>query len=69
MSHWRKVFLGNRGFGINMLACFCFVMLAVYGWGMSWAEVGYYLLLILTVFGVILAVAFLLGFLIRKIRK
>lgn len=69
MSRWKKNFLGNRGFGVNMLACFCFIMLAVYGWGLTWGEVGRYLLFILILLAAVLALAFVLGFLLRKIRK
>lgn len=69
MNRWKKNFLGNRGFGVNMLACFCFIMLAVYGWGLTWEEVGGYLLFILILLAVVLALAFVLGFLLRKIRK
>lgn len=69
MSRWKKNFLGNRGFGVNMLACFCFIMLAVYGWGLTWEEVGSYLILILILLGVVLTLAFILGFILRKIRK
>lgn len=69
MKNWRKSFFGNRGFGINMLACFCFLMLAVYGWGLTWGEVGQYLLILLLLLIIILIPALLLGWLLRKIRK
>jgi peptidoglycan/LPS O-acetylase OafA/YrhL len=69
VKNWRKSFLGNRGFGVNMLACFCFIMLAVYGWGLGWQEVGQYLLIIICLLAALLIPAFLLGFLLRKIRK
>lgn len=69
LKHWKKSFLGNRGFGINMLACFCFIMLAVYGWGLTWKEVGNYLLIFLVILIALLIPAFLIGLLLRKIRK
>jgi hypothetical protein len=69
LKYWRKSFLGNRGFGINMLACFCFIMLAVYGWGLTWREVGSYLLTLLIILAAMLIPAFLIGLLLRKIRK
>lgn len=69
MMRWRKSFFGNRGFGVNMLACFCFLMLAVYGWGLTWGEVGKYFLMFLLLLVIILLPAFLLGFLLRKLRK
>lgn len=68
MSRWKNL-LGNRGFGVNMLACFCFIMLAVYGWGLTWGEVGRYFLLFLLLLAIILIPAFLLGLILRKIRK
>jgi hypothetical protein len=69
VKNWRKSFFGNRGFGVNMLASFCFIMLAVYGWGLTWQQVGYYFLMFLLILVIILAFAFCLGFLLRKIRK
>jgi uncharacterized membrane protein YedE/YeeE len=69
VKSWRKSLFGNRGFGVNMLACFCFIMLAVYGWGLGWQEVGKYFLMFLLVLIIILIPAFLFGFLLRKIRK
>lgn len=52
-----------------MLACFCFIMLAVYGWGLGWLEVGKYFLMFLLVLAIILVPAFILGYLLRKLRK
>ncbi len=52
-----------------MLACFCFIMLAVYGWGLTWQEVGHYFLMFMLILLIIVIPAFLLGFLLRKIRK
>ena len=69
MSRWKKSIFGNRGFGVNMLACFCFIMLAVYGWGLTWEEGGSYLLFILMLLAAVLVLAFVLGFIWRKIRK
>lgn len=69
MKPWLKSFFGNRGFGVNMLACFCFLMLAVYGWGLTWQEVGKYFLMFLLLLIIILVPAFLLGFFLQKFRK
>jgi peptidoglycan/LPS O-acetylase OafA/YrhL len=69
VKNWRKSFFGNRGFGVNMLASFCFIMLAVYGWGLGWQEVGKYLLIIICLLAALLIPALLLGLLLRKIRK
>lgn len=58
----------NRGLGVNLLASFCFVMLAVYGWGMTWEKVGNFLLVLLALLGGVIAIAALLGWLLRKIK-
>ncbi|MBK8185987.1 MAG: hypothetical protein IPK77_01285 [Cellvibrio sp.] len=69
MKNWRKSIFGNRGFGVNMLACFCFIMLAGYGWGLGCFDVGKYFLMFLLVLAIILVPAFILGYLLRKLRK
>lgn len=58
--------LRHRGLGINLLAGFCFLMLAVYGWGLSWKELGGYLLVLLTLLGALIGTAGLLGWLLHK---
>lgn len=69
MSKWRKSLFGNRGLGVNLIASFCFILLAVYGWGLTWQEVGEYLVFIIGLLAALLIPAFLLGLLLRKIRK
>jgi len=69
MNKLRKALFGNRGVGVNLIASFCFILLAVYGWGLTWREVGQYLLILLCLLVVILVPAFFLGLLLRKIRK
>ncbi len=61
--------LRHRGLGINLLAGFCFLMLAVYGWGLSWKEMGGYLLALLVFLGVLIGTAALLGWLLNKAKR
>lgn len=56
----------HRGLGINLLAGFSFLMLAVYGWGFSWDTLGGYLLIIFGLLIGLISIAALLGFLLRK---
>lgn len=56
----------HRGLGINLIAGFCFLMLAVYGWGLGWDDLGGYLLVILIFFVSLICFAALLGWLLRK---
>lgn len=59
----------HRGFGINLLAGFCFLMLAVYGWGLKWEDLGGYLLVILILLVGLIGFAALLGWLLRKLMR
>lgn len=61
--------LRNRGLGVNLLAGMCFLFLAVYGWGLSWRELGGYLLVLLVLLVALLASAALLGWLMYKIKR
>lgn len=65
---WHKPFR-HRGLGINLLASFCFLMLAVYGWGMTWEELGSYLLVLVILLGGLIAIAAFFGWLLNKIRR
>lgn len=60
--------LRHRGLGINLLAGFCFLMLAVYGWGLSWKEMAGYLLVLLIFLGGLIGLAALLGWLLYKLK-
>jgi uncharacterized SAM-binding protein YcdF (DUF218 family) len=56
----------HRGLGINLIAGFCFLMLAVYGWGLGWGDLGgYFVVIIIFLLGLICFAA-LLGWLLRK---
>lgn len=59
--------LKHRGLGINLIAGFSFLMLAVYGWGLDWDDLGGYLLVILILLVGLIGVAALLGWLLRKV--
>lgn len=61
--------LRHRGLGINLLAGFCFLMLAVYGWGLTWKEMGGYLLVLIIFLGTLISIAALLGWCLHKLRK
>jgi len=58
--------LRHRGLGINLLAGFSFLMLAVYGWGLSWEVLGRYLLVIAGLLIGLIFIAAILGWLLRK---
>lgn len=57
----------HRGLGINLIAGFSFLMLAVYGWGLDWEDLGGYLLVILIFLVGLIGLAALLGWLLRKL--
>lgn len=59
--------LRQRGLGINLIAGFCFLLLAVYGWGLRWSELGLYFLTLLVLLGGVIALAALCGYLLRKL--
>lgn len=63
---FRKIFK-NRGLAVNMIASLSFIVLAVYGWGLSWRELlGYVGVLLICLVGVV-GLAMLAGFLLRKL--
>jgi hypothetical protein len=59
----------HRGLGINLIAGFSFLMLAVYGWGLEWKDLGSYLLAILILLGGLIGLAALLAWLLSKVRR
>ncbi len=61
--------LRHRGLGINLLAGFCFLMLAVYGWGLSWKEMGSYLLVLLVFLTGLIGAAASLAWLLSKAKR
>ncbi len=58
--------LKYRGLGINLLAGFCFIMLVVYGWDLTWEELAGYLLLLFICLAGLVFVAAGLGSLLRR---
>lgn len=61
--------LKYRGLGINLLAGGCFIVLAVVGWGLSWAELIHYLLLLSICLAGLISVAAGLGWLLRRLMR
>lgn len=59
----------HRGLGINLIAGFCFIMLATFGWGLEWSEVFKYLLILLAVLSGLVGCAAGLGYLLRLLRR
>lgn len=64
----RKLFK-NRGMAVNMLAGFAFLALAVYGWGLTWDDLLGYLLISLVCLLLVVGLATLAGFLLRKLAE
>lgn len=62
-----RKFLKHRGFGINMLACTAFLLLAVYGWGLPGRDLLSYFFIVIACLAAVVGLAFLAGFLLRKI--
>lgn len=60
--------LRNRGVGLNLIAGVCFILLLVNGWGLSWSELGGYLLALLVLLGGVMALAALCGWLLHKLK-
>jgi len=65
---FRRLFR-NRGLGINLLAGLSFLLLAVYGWGLSWDVLADYLLVIIALFVVLAGMAVLLAWGLRKLSR
>lgn len=58
--------LKNHGLGLNLIAGACFILLLVNGWGLSWRELGGYLLALLILLGGVIGLAALCGWLLHK---
>lgn len=61
-----RKFFKNRGFAINMLACTAFLFLAVYGWNLPGKELLHYFLIALVSLAILIGLALLAGYLLRK---
>lgn len=59
-------FKRSRTIALQMIACFAFIMLAIYGWGLPVSEALYYLLVLVTGLVVVIGLAFGCGFLLSK---
>ncbi|WP_062067217.1 hypothetical protein [Cellvibrio sp. OA-2007] len=60
--------LKSRGLGLNLIAGACFILLLVNGWGLSWQELGGYLLALVVLLGGLIGVAALCGWILHKLR-
>ena len=58
-----------RGLGINFLAGACFILLAAFGWGLSWEELRNYLVLLLICLTGLIGAAAGLGWLLRRVMR
>ena len=65
---FRKL-LKHRGLGLNLIAGACFILLLVNGWGLSWHELGGYLLALLLLLGGLIGFAALCGWILHKLTK
>lgn len=63
---FRKL-LKNRGLGLNLLVGLCFIVLLVKGWGLSWREIGEYLVVLVVLLGGVIGLAALCGWLLHKL--
>lgn len=61
--------LKNRGLGLNLIAGACFILLLVNGWGLSWSELGSYLLALMVLLGGLIGFAALCGWLLHKFTR
>ncbi|WP_323814540.1 hypothetical protein [Cellvibrio sp. NN19] len=61
--------LRNRGLGLNLIAGACFILLLVNGWGLSWRELGGYLLALVILLGGVIALAAFCGWVLHKVRR
>lgn len=59
----------NRGLGINLLAGLSFLLLAIYGWGLSWELLVNYFLIIIGLFITLASIAALMVFGLRRWAK
>jgi hypothetical protein len=61
-----KKLLRNRGLGVNLIAGLCFILLMVFGWGLSWVQLTNYIVIFLVVIAVVISLAAIAGWLLRK---
>lgn len=61
--------LKNRGVGLNLIAAACFILLLVNGWGLSWRDLGGYLLALLVLLGGLIGFAAFCGWLLHKLMR
>lgn len=64
-----KWFRKHRVLGVTMLACLCFLALALFGWGVSWRDLFRYFWVSLVLLVVVVSAAALTGWLIYRVRR
>lgn len=60
---------GRRLFFTSLLACCCFVALAIYGWGLTWRQVLGFALVSLVLLLTLVATAALLGWILYRLKR
>ena len=61
--------LKNRGLGLNLIAGVCFILLLANGWGLSWRELGGYLVALLVLLVSLVGLAALCGWVLHKLSR
>ncbi len=60
---------GRRVFFTSLLACGCFVALAIYGWGLTWQQLFSFTLVLLVLLLGLVATAALVGWILYRLRR
>jgi len=66
MAVFRKL-KRSRAITLQLMACFAFIMLAIYGWGLPVSEALYYLLVLIISLAVVIGLAVGGGYLLSKL--
>lgn len=66
MAIFRK-FKRSRSFAIQLFACFAFVLLAIWGWGLSVRDALSYLAMLVAGLFIVIGLAFGCGYLLSKL--
>ena len=65
-SRWYRK---HRAANVSLMACAGFLALALWGWGVTWKDMGLYLLITVVLLGAIVGTAALAGWLLHKLRQ
>lgn len=69
MSLFGRLYRRNRILGMSMLACLCFLALAVYGWGVTWRDMFTYLWVSVVLLALVVGSAAGVGWLIYRLKR